>query len=147
VKSSAANEPQIVPVHGERQLDNTGLEALVLVHQSLEVLRDAGETLPMIVASLRTQGADQPEAGTLEDRLLQSGYADLHENLYRRTGYAIRRTSFFHVHGGFPRITEHDLVDGVGAVRYSLAIDACRDFEVDEDFLTQRLPERAKQEL
>lgn len=139
VKSSAANEPQVVPVHGERQLDDAELAALVLVHQSLEVLRDAGESLPHIVADLRRLGAGHPEAGTFEDRLLQSGYLDIHEPLYRRTGYAIRRTSFFHVEQGFPRITERDLVDGIGAVRYSLAIDACRDYEVSEAFLVERL--------
>jgi hypothetical protein len=139
IKSSSANEPQVVLVHGERQLDDTELDALVLVHQSLEVLRDAGETLPHIVADLRRLGAAHPEAGTLADRLIQSGYLDIHEPLYRRTGYAVRRTSFFHVQHGFPRITEKDLVDGVGAVRYSLAIDACRDYEVNEAFLTQRL--------
>lgn len=139
IKSSAANEPQVVPVNGERQLDDTGLEALVLVHESLDVLRDAGETLPGIVRGLRELGEGCSEAGTLEDRLLQCGYADVHEPLYRRTGYELRRTSFFHVRDGFPRITEEGLADGVGSVRYALAIDACRDFEVGPDFLTTHL--------
>ena len=139
VKSSSANEPQVVPVHGERQLDDIELDALVLVHQSLEVLRDAGESLPQIVGDLRMAGAMHAEAGMFEDRLIQSGYLDVHEPHYRRTGYAVRRTSFFHVQPGFPRITERDLVDGIGAVRYSLVIDACRDFEVPEAFLTARL--------
>jgi hypothetical protein len=144
VKSSAANEPQVVPVHGERQLDGSGLVSLLLVHKSLEVLRDAGETLPMIVADLRESGSGLPEAGTLEDRLLQSGYLDMHEQRYRRTGYTIRRTSIFDVREGFPRITENDLVDGVGAVRYSLAIDACRDFEVEESHLSSQLTKRGQ---
>ena len=94
---------------------------------------------PHIVADLRNVGAGHSEAGRFEDRLLQSGYLDIHEPLYRRTGYAVRRTSFFHVEHGFPRITEKDLVDGIGAVRYSLAIDACRDYEVSEAFLIERL--------
>lgn len=139
VKSSAANEPQVVPVHGERQLDDSELDDLVLVHQSLEVLRDSGETLPTLVAELRDRADGLSEAATFEDRLLQSGYADVHEPLYRRTGYAIRRTSFFRVCQGFPRITEKDLVDGVGAVRYSLAIDACRDHEVAETIFAETL--------
>jgi hypothetical protein len=139
VKASAANEPQVVPVNGERQLDGTGLDALILVHESLEVLRDAGETLPDLVASLRRLGEDRAHAGTLEDRLIQSGYHDVHAPAYRRTGYMVRRTSMFHVREGFPRITVRDLVDGVGSVRYRLAIDACRDFEVDREFLLDRL--------
>jgi len=139
VKSSAANEPQVVLVHGERQLDDSGLEALVMVHQSLDVLRDAGESLPDIVTDLRAGAEGLIEAGTLEDRLLQSGYADVHAPFYARRGYRVRRTSFFHVRAGFPRIIEDDLADGLGAVRYSLAVDACRDFEVGEDFLTSLL--------
>jgi hypothetical protein len=136
-KSSAANEPQLVPVHGERQLDDAGLDALVLL--SLEILRDAGETLPGIVQAVRALGDGLVEAGTLEDRLLQSGYVDLHAPMYRRTGYEVRRTSLFLVSTGFPRITEADLVDGVGSVRYSLAIDACRAFEVDGEILARLL--------
>src|SRR5262249_3803663 len=118
--------------------------ALLLVHRSLEVLRDAGETLPMIVADLRSSGSGLPEAGTFEDRLLQSGYLDMHEPRYRRTGDAIRRTSIFEVQPGFPRSTEDDLGDGIGAVRYSLAIDACRDFEVGETDLASRMALRGR---
>jgi hypothetical protein len=135
VKTSAANEPQIVTIHGERQLDDTGLERLCLIHHSLEVVRDTGETLPAVIVELRALGEGMPEAGTFEDRLLQSGYADLYEPLYRRTGYVSRRVSQFKVSEGFPRILEGDLLDGVGAVRYSLAIDACREFEAGPDHL------------
>ena len=139
VKTSAANEPQVVPIHGERQLDDSGLDALCLVHHSLEVIRDSSDTLPITVASIRRLGDGSSELGTFEDRLIQSGYADIHAPLYKRTGYASRRVSHFDVKDGFPRILEGDLLDGVGAVRYSLAIDACRDFEVKPEFLTGHL--------
>jgi hypothetical protein len=130
VKSSAANEPQVVPVHGERQLDDSELTALFVIHLSLEPLRDAGESLLAIVSALRDSVRGGPSAGQFEDRLLASGFADVHAGAYSRTGYALRRTSVLRVRTGFPRITEADLPDGVGSVRYSLAIDACRDFEV-----------------
>jgi hypothetical protein len=136
VKASAANEPQVVPIHGERQLDDAELDALFMVHLSLEVLRDAGDSLPAIVESLRTATAGGPAAGLFEDRLLSSGYADMHRSGYLRTGYALRRTTVLSVTGGFPRLTEADLPDGVGSVRYALAIDACRDFEVEVETLT-----------
>jgi hypothetical protein len=135
VKTSAANEPQVVTIHGERQLDDAGFERLCLIHHSLEVVRDSGENLPGLIAELRALGDGLPESGTLEDRLLQCGYADLHEALYGRTGYVSRRVSQFEVGEGFPRILEGDLPDGVGAVRYSLAIDACRAFETGPDHL------------
>jgi hypothetical protein len=130
-KSSAANEPQVVTVNGERQLDDHGLRGLVLVHASLEALRDGPQSLPALVARLRDAAGDRPTAGMLEERLFQSGYLDLHAPMYRRTGYAVRRLSLFRVDTAFPRIVETDLPDGVGHVRYSLAIDACRDSEID----------------
>jgi len=139
VKGSAANEPQVVRVNGERQLDETELKALFLAHLSLEVLRDAGESLPDIVGSVRGMAGVGPAAGPLEDRLLASGYADTQASLYRRTGYALRRVSLLEVKGAFPRITEAALPDGIGAVHYSLAIDACRDYETDPDGLTRLL--------
>jgi hypothetical protein len=130
-KSSAANEPQVVLINGERQLDDHGLRGLVLVHFSLEGLRDGLESLPALVARLRAAASDRPTAGIFEERLIQSGYHDLHSALYRRTGYALRRTSLFIVDDDFPRIVEADLADAVGDVRYSLAIDACRENEID----------------
>lgn len=108
-----------------------------MIHHSLERLRDAGETLPELVSSLSATAGGTAHGGTLEDRLIQSGYADVHAPLYRRTGYAIRRTSLFRVADGFPRIVEGDLADGVGRVRYYLAIDACRDFETDQSAVAE----------
>lgn len=138
-KSSAANEPQIVTINGERQLDDSGLRGLVLVHVSLEVLRDGLQTLPRLVARLRGAVSNRPAAGVLEERLTLSGYHDLHAPQYRRTGYAVRRTSLFSVDGAFPRIVEVDLPDAIGNVRYSLAIDACRQSEIDATTFEQRL--------
>lgn len=92
-----------------------------------------------MVKSVRELTATGPVAGALEDRLLASGYADMHSNTYNRVGYALRRTSVLHVIDGFPRITEADLPDGVGSVRYSLAIDACREFEAPVESLVASL--------
>jgi hypothetical protein len=138
-KSSAANEPQVVPINGERQLDDSGLDGLFLVHLSLEVLRDAGETLPSIVAAVRGLADGGPAAGSLEDRLVESGYSDSHAHLYARNGYELRRISIFRVVEGFPRITETGLPDGIGRVHYRLAIDTCRDHEVDAIALERSL--------
>jgi hypothetical protein len=139
VKSSAANEPQIVPINGERQLDDAELHALFVIHLSLELVRDAGETLPAIVSDLRATVRGGPAQGVFEDRVLSAGYADMHEAAYARTGYALRRLSVLRVTAGFPRITERDLPDGVGSVHYSLAIDACRDHETTVEALSSLL--------
>jgi Putative PD-(D/E)XK family member, (DUF4420) len=133
VKSSAANQPQVVRVNGERQLDETGTASLHLVHLSLDVHRDSGETLPQVVQTIRALVADTPAQPTFEDRLLDSGYADVHEPIYGHTGYTIRELSTFAVTDGFPRIVEADLPDGVGGVSYKLAIAACMPFKVPDE--------------
>lgn len=138
-KTSAANEPQVVPINGERQLDDHGLDGLFLLHLSLEILRDAGESLPATVAAVRNLVVGGPAAGTLEDRLVDSGYSDSHAHLYARTGYELRRLSIFEIRDGFPRITETGLPDGIGRVHYRLAIDTCRGFETGDDELKRRI--------
>ena len=129
-KSSAAKQPQIVTINGERQLDDHGLRGLLLLHLSLEALRDGHPTLPETVQELRIAARDHTCAGPLEEGLLMSGYHDLHRDRYQRTGWAIRRTTLLEVGDGFPRITEADLPDALGDVTYRLAIDACRDHEI-----------------
>lgn len=132
VKSSAANQPQIVRINGERQLDETGTASLHLVHLSLDVHRDSGESLPDIVRSVRLRAADSSAEAVVEDRLLDSGYADTHEPRYRHIGYTLREENTFEVRNGFPRIVEADLADGIGSVSYKLAVAACMSFKVPD---------------
>lgn len=139
VKSSATNEPQLVTINGERQLDDAQLESLHLVHLSLEILPGSGETLPQMVSSVRALAAGGPAEAQLSDALLESGYADHHAELYEHMGYAVRRLSILKVGEGFPRITEKDLDDGVGSVTYKLVIDACREHEISQEALQQEL--------
>ena len=128
VKGSAAHEPQIVRISSERQLDETGTTSLHLVHLSLDVHQHAGESLPELVASVRALAANTAVEALLNERLVDAGYADIHEPHYRSTGYTIRERQYFHVAAGFPRIIESDLANGVGGVRYRLAIAACAAF-------------------
>ena len=133
VKATAAKQNQVLRVASERQLDDTGVDALFLFHLSLDVHLGAGETLPAIVDALRvslgTTAAGQP----FEDRLFDAGYLDVHRHLYEKPGYTVRESNFFHVTERFPRIVERDLPPGVGDVRYSVAVAECKHFAVDLD--------------
>jgi len=94
VKTTMAGQHQHLQIAGEKQLDDTGLDALFLCHLSLEVARGAGETLPAAVTSLRAAAAAIPAAAqTLEDRLLEVGYLDAHAALYAAVGYVLREVS------------------------------------------------------
>jgi hypothetical protein len=133
VKSCAANQPQVVMINGERQLDDVGTPALHLAHVSLDVHHNGPESLLEVVASVRALAAGSEAEVELEDRLLECGFLDLHAPRYAGTGYTVRKSRFFRVALGFPRLTEADLPDGIGGLRYRLAIAACADFEVEED--------------
>lgn len=131
VKSCAANQPQIVTINGERQLDEVGTPALHLAHVSLDMHHNGPETLPEMVASVRELVLDSGAEVEFEDGLLEFGFTDLHAPRYAGTGYTVRESRFFHVAPGFPRLTEAELPEGVGGLRYRLAIAACADFEVE----------------
>jgi hypothetical protein len=139
VKATAAKQHQLLRIVSERQLDDTGVDELFLYHLSLDVHLDAGETLPSIVADLRRRLLVTPVAPVFEDKLIDTGYLDAHEQLYVGAGYAIREENFFQVGDGFPRIVERDLPPGVGDVRYSVAVAECKHHLVGAEFVKERL--------
>jgi hypothetical protein len=139
VKTSRTKQPVAVLISGERQLDDLGLEYLGLAHVGLEERRQIGETLPEIVRAVRLLVANTAAAETFEAQLISAGYLAIHESLYREDGYTVRFDELFRVREGFPRITERDLIQGVGAVRYSVAIAALGDYREQWETLTASL--------
>lgn len=133
VKSCAANQPQVVTINGERQLDEVGTPSLHLAHVSLDVHHNGPESLLEMVGSVRELAAGSGAEVELEDRLVEFGFLDLHASRYAGTGYTVRESRFFRVGPGFPRLTEADLPEGVGGLHYRLAIAACVDFEVERE--------------
>jgi hypothetical protein len=141
VKSCAANQPQIVSINGERQLDETGTPALHLTHVSLDVHHNGPESLLEMVGGVRESVAGTGVETDFEDRLLEYGFLDMHAPSYDNTGYTIRDIRHFRVVPGFPRLIEADLPEGVGRVRYRLAIAACVDHEVDWEEISSLIKE------
>jgi hypothetical protein len=140
VKSSVAGEPQVVTINGERQLDERGTPGLCLIHLSLAVSREEGESLPDMVANVRALARGGAEEVLLEDRLADGGFHDGHAPRYRAR-YTLRDRRHFRISDGFPRIIESDLAEGLGRVEYRLAIAACDDYEVEEADLLAALRE------
>jgi hypothetical protein len=140
VKTTASKEPQQLIIQSERQLDDTGLSALFLFHLSVDSHENMGETLVMMIDSLREQlQIDVAALELFEDRLLKAGFLQSQASQYERTGYSIRHTNLYRVRDSFPRIIERDLKPGVGSVRYSIASAECRHFVVSEDELKSQL--------
>ena len=134
VKTVVHSEPQQLKISGERQLDDFGLEALVVAHHRIIRHHDAGLTLPVIVESLREAIAgDEGPVDVFDDKLLIVGYADHHASEYEQDGYSLRESSYYRVQQGFPRLTESDLVPGLGALSYTVDASACTRFTVEEE--------------
>lgn len=149
VKTVVHSEPQILRIDGERQLDDFGLEVLVVAHHRVFVHKGSGQTLLELVAEIREQLAESSTAlEQFDDKLFSYGYAETEatQQAYSTRGYSLKATAYYRVRGGaFPRITETDLHPGLGQVEYSIAAAVCEPFMVTEAQLVGwlRTPEPA----
>jgi hypothetical protein len=131
IKTTASKQHQKLWIANERQLDDSNIQALYIVHLSLDTLQHLGETLPAIVNSIRESIRPSESANSLfEDKLFEAGYLIGHESAYSGVGYAKRDVNAFRVAAGFPRITEGDVPNGVGDISYSILVAECKHFEI-----------------
>lgn len=140
IKATMSKRPYLVPISSERQLDDHGLPALYLRHYALALREGIGTSLPAFVNEFRVQLAGNPAAGeAFEEALLAAGYLDVHAPRYENLGYSVREVRDFVVRRGFPRVTERDLPNGLGNVRYVLALAACESFAIPPGWLIEKL--------
>jgi hypothetical protein len=134
VKTTSAEAHQVIHITNVRQLDDMGIECLLLFHISFDIRLGGVQSLPELVHEIRTLLENQdPEALYLfNERLIDAGYLDIHESRYQEPKYAVRNSHFFRVRKGFPRILESELPLGIGDVQYSIAVASCMPFKVDE---------------
>lgn len=133
VKTTSAKQHQKLAISSERQLDDTVAGTLVLLHLSLDIRQGQGESLPEIVASVRSLVADDVIArDEFENLLFEIGYLDIHATRYENIGYAIREYNYFKVGEDFPKIIESDLRKGVGDVRYTISVAECKRLSIQE---------------
>lgn len=131
VKTTVAKHHQRLRVASELQLDTRAVDVLWIYYLSLDARRESGETLPEAIDSIRTMIAhDAFAVERFSALLLESGFHPAQAERYGSTGYTVRNATFFHVADGFPRITEDQLPNGVGDVRYSIAVAECQQFTV-----------------
>ena len=133
VKTTSAKQHQKLAIASERQLDDTCAGIIVLLHLSLDVRQGQGETLPEIVANVRSLVADNAIASDeLENLLFEVGYLDIYTTRYDNVGYSIREHNYFKIGPDFPKIIESDLRNGVGDVRYTISVAECKRFSIPE---------------
>lgn len=122
VKTSSGKEPQTIVISSERELDDTGVEWLILAYFSLDERRGGnGESLNAIVDCLRDALSDAATRDAFNDLLIRVGYLEQQRGLYEEPRYTMRKQCFWHVAEEFPRITESDLRPGVGDCQYRIS--------------------------
>ncbi|TGD81695.1 PD-(D/E)XK motif protein [Hymenobacter wooponensis] len=130
VKTTSGNSTAF-QVSGAAQLDETPFEQLLLFHLALEVTERSGESLPLLVAHLRSVVSEVPEAARLfETRLQQAGYFEAQATRYEGEGYRIRQTTPAVVRDDFPCIRATGLTPGVGNVTYTVSTDHILPFQI-----------------
>lgn len=137
VKSSTANLPDRIRISNVLQLDNTGLDFLILCHLSLEVHAETGESLPRLVNDIRILLDSDDLVLQFNDRLMDAGYLDIQSTRYENTHYRARKQLFFKIVEGFPRLLDSGLQVGIVDVAYSILLESCMRYCTDETEMKQ----------
>ncbi|SFO86409.1 Putative PD-(D/E)XK family member [Chitinophaga sp. YR627] len=137
LKTTSGKQHKKITISSEKQLDNAGLEHLFLAIYSLNLHHNMPDkTLPALINDIYFLIKDDPIAAFhFQLKLAKYGYAAADAERYL-TAFSISEMSFFEVGEGFPRLTGSDLPDGIGDLKYSVAVAACTPFEINTDILT-----------
>jgi len=136
VKTTHGNNHQKIHISSERQLDDSIVEKIFLIHLSLDIRVGHGETLNALINEVSEMLNDNTMASNLfKLKLLESGYYDIHKHLYEETGYTIRQENLYRVSGNFPRITENQIPIGVGDVKYSIILSESEEWRISHEIL------------
>lgn len=140
VKTTHGNNHQKIHITSERQLDDSIIEKIFLFHLSLDVRVGNGESLNILIDEVSELLNNNTMASNLfKLKLLESGYYDIHNPLYDERGYTIRQENIYRVSGNFPRITENQIPDGVGDVRYSIVLSESEEWRINNYTLINEL--------
>jgi hypothetical protein len=101
-----------------------------------------GETLNFIIEDIFNILYENSLATNLfKLKLIESGYFEIHKKLYDNIGYTIRQENIYSVIGDFPRITEKQIPNGVGDVKYSIILSESESWRINEYNLFNHISE------
>jgi hypothetical protein len=130
VKTTASRALTHVRIHGEGQLDDTGLTCLLLACLRLQRDEVAGESLNDLVDALASAVSVVPEfAAILEQRIADAGWFERHRQRYELSRLVVAQKRFFRIRHGFPRLLRDILPGGTDQIEYRLDLRACEHAE------------------
>lgn len=130
-----------VHISNVRQLDNSDLRKLYLVHLSVETKLAGAQSLNDLIDDIKQSLHKNFEINfsVFEEKLMESGYLDAHRSRYEDTKYIIRKTDYYDVKNDFPRIVESNIMNGIGEVRYVIDLASCQTYKVTQEEFNQNL--------
>ncbi len=142
VKASRGAAKPFVQISSEDQLSDVDGCRLFLVVSAIDaVVKPNGLTLTDYVSEFeKLYAVLDPEAYALwEEAIMATGFD--FEDDYSDRRWNIGKNLHFEVAEGFPRIANPPPT-GVSSVRYSISLDACSEFAVEEEVLDRLVAER-----
>jgi len=147
VKTTSQNIPEKIHISNVLQLDDHGLDPLLLAVVHVDRNHAKGETLPEMVQALRKRlGSGSEPCKLLNRGLMEAGYIDEHEEQYLSARYKLLKRDFYRVRDKFPRLITKQLLPGVTDVKYDINIQACQGFKVNEEVAVSAIKEAALKE-
>ena len=130
-----------VHISNLRQLDNIGLRKLYLVHLLVETRLGDAQTLNDLVDDIKILLHENCEIcfSMFEEKLMESGYLDVHRSRYGDTKYITIETNYYDVKNDFPKIVESNVMHGIEEVHYSIDLASCETYKVSFDEFYQNL--------
>jgi hypothetical protein len=134
VKTTSSKQHKKFFISSEKQLDGTGLGHLYLSLFALNLHSNMPDkTLPALIREIFSQiQEDSVALFQFQLKLAKYGYNEKLADKYT-IGFSISEMRFFEVVTGFPRLLQHDLLEGIGDLRYSVVVAACSPFEIKTD--------------
>ncbi|TCJ94908.1 PD-(D/E)XK motif protein [Nocardia alba] len=136
IKATTARAPRTIQIASERQLDTADSTPLTLAHIVLDDRQSgSGRSLNILVDEIRARLTSPSASQRFEGLLVQAGYLPSQRDLYDHDRYTLRRSEFWAVGEGFPRIVEAELPPGVSNCTYTIDVSALTAYSVTAETL------------
>ena len=126
VKRTTSGRGRIFHVNGVAQLEIPKNGILYFFGVQLTETKNRGQSVADLVSEIREQLTNQYEAlSHLEDGLMNSGYNDVHKEIYDKTKFQVSEACLFEVKENFPRLgaSTVQIPAGVERIEYEINLN------------------------